>query len=203
MTRATLTLLALSLLVSCRSGETTDGAPPDAESPSPTAMTPVPHVDGSLGGALDAANFSGMTPMPEPTATPGHDASGEMPPLAPAPAATVVVQAYSAPPATVQAAESQHSASRGTPEPVAAPTPGTSLQAAAVAAGWPPHLAQWVERTALCESSGSVSATNGPHYGLMQQNVNLHGHPGYDAVSQLASAYEVYQKQGAAAWACG
>lgn len=86
-----------------------------------------------------------------------------------------------------------------------APSATTSLQSAAIAAGWPAELAAWVESTALCESSGSTAAVSAAGYvGLMQVAPWLHGPVPADAVGQLAQAYGVYVKQGKGAWpVCG
>lgn len=79
---------------------------------------------------------------------------------------------------------------------------GDALRAALAQTPWPAETWATIERIVRCESGGKTSAVNGQYYGLMQQSVNLHGHPGYDAVSQLSGAYGVYVKQGWGAWEC-
>jgi hypothetical protein len=111
------------------------------------------------------------------------------------------------PPADSQAKLSQPGATGDGTNAGSTPAPSatTSLQSAAIAAGWPAELAAWVERVALCESSGSTAAVSSAGYvGLMQVAPWLHGPVPADAVGQLAQAYGVYQAQGAGAWpTCG
>lgn len=208
MTNTMLMLLAIGLLVGCRAQSPSGGEneiAPEALAETASAGTPVPPMVGMYDGGEGAAQPS-VTPTP--SATPVEEVSASQPPQ-PAPASTEVVQAYSA--ATPEPEISAPAAKPYVP-PVQQPSPepvrvqaGTSLQQAAIAAGWPAHLAAWVERTALCESSGRTTAVSPAGYrGLMQVAPWLHGPVPADAVGQLAQAYEVYQKQGAGAWpVCG
>jgi hypothetical protein len=77
------------------------------------------------------------------------------------------------------------------------------LREALAASPWPAELWPTVERIVQCESGGRTDVVGpGGHIGLMQVDPKLHGPVPPDAVGQLRQAYDVYQKQGWAAWAC-
>ena len=68
---------------------------------------------------------------------------------------------------------------------------------------WPEWMWPTVRRIVMCESSGVVGiATNPPHVGLMQANVNLWGRVAYDPIAELNQGYYIYTLQGWGAWSC-
>lgn len=80
---------------------------------------------------------------------------------------------------------------------------GDNLDAWIAASNWPTDLHHIVRRIVLCESSGIVGiASNPPHVGLMQANVNIWGRVPADALSELNQGYEIYLIQGFSAWSC-
>lgn len=160
--------------------ETAKGSPAAFSAPSWVASAPPVDVaqdggDGALATATPASTVS----------SPGGGQTIEAeirPTRAPQPASTAVVQRLQTP----QAANPVNS----------------DLWAALAASNWPPSLWSRVHAIVMCESRGQVTARNGAHYGLLQQNVNLHGYPGDTMVAQLNSGYAVYLKQGWSAWSC-
>ena len=99
------------------------------------------------------------------------------------------------------------------PATTAAPPPVTAtvvprvsslndLDQAIQASAWPASQWQTLRRVIACESGGQTTARNGPHYGLLQVNVNYHGYPGDTMLAQLNHGYGVFLKQGWAAWEC-
>lgn len=94
-----------------------------------------------------------------------------------------------------------------TPVRVAVPapraTPLASVRAALEQSPWPADTWPTVERIIMCESSGNPAALSPAGYvGLMQVAPWLHGAVPADPVAQLAQAYDVYLRQGWAAWGC-
>lgn len=68
---------------------------------------------------------------------------------------------------------------------------------------WPQWTWPTVKRIVMCESGGIVGiATNPPHVGLMQANVNIWGRVPADPISELNQGYEIYLQQGWEAWSC-
>lgn len=68
---------------------------------------------------------------------------------------------------------------------------------------WPQWSWPTVRRIVLCESNGVVGiATNPPHVGLMQANVNYWGRVNVDPISELNQGYYIYTLQGFNAWSC-
>ena len=68
---------------------------------------------------------------------------------------------------------------------------------------WPQWSWPTVRRIVLCESSGIVGiATNPPHVGLMQANVNIWGRVAHDPIAELNQGYYIYTRQGWRAWSC-
>jgi hypothetical protein len=159
--------------------------------------------------ASESASDSSVTAEARVNVESGNGGDGGTP-LVATPASTTIARVEGErpiPPADSQAKLSQPGATGDGTNAGSTPAPSatTSLQSAAIAAGWPAELAAWVERVALCESSGSTAAVSSAGYvGLMQVAPWLHGPVPADAVGQLAQAYGVYQAQGAGAWpTCG
>jgi len=68
---------------------------------------------------------------------------------------------------------------------------------------WPQWTWETVKRIVWCKSRNIVGiATNPPHVGLMQVNVNYWGRVNPDAVSELNQGFEVFKIQGWGAWSC-
>lgn len=124
-----------------------------------------------------------LTPTPAVVAEPIYE------PTVTAPTTTV----YITPAATVQTYTSSSSTNG---------LYGSTIEQWVENSNWPSDYHATLERVIMCESAGQTTATNGPHVGLLQVNGQLHGQVPADAVSQLNQGYEVFQKQGWAAWSC-
>jgi hypothetical protein len=190
MKNATLTLLALSLLVGCRAQSSSDGGTPSDPTRAQATVAPAGSSEALAGGGSEEASSGAssgemMTTViasSEPTATPveGRVEAASQPALT----ATVV-----------QARRSQ--------TPQDAPQQAGDLWAALAASDWPPSLWSRVHAIVMCESRSQTTAVSpGGHVGLMQVDPKLHGPVPSDAVGQLNDAYEVYLKQGWQAWSC-
>ena len=68
---------------------------------------------------------------------------------------------------------------------------------------WPQWTWETVKRIVMCESRGIPGiATNPPHFGLMQANVNYWGYPSGGPVGELNQGFYIWTQQGWSAWSC-